>query len=236
MGHLPTFWYERRLWNKGHQVVAGLDEVGRGAWAGPLVVGATAFPSPLSDPSDLSYLMSLGIDDSKRIRPRKREALAKIIKENVLAWAVAEVPVSVINRLGMGKATQMGFRKVVRNLRQKLAGKHIDFVLIDAFYISRMAGLPQGKKSRQLAIINGDQKSISIAAASIIAKVYRDKLMQKLAKRYKLYEWGRNKGYGTAEHQAVLRQHGQTRWHRRRFVETGLSAGQKSSAGQINLV
>lgn len=235
MRKLPTFRYEKRLWRKDYKIVVGLDEVGRGAWAGPLVVGAVAFPPVSGLVLRISDFESLGIDDSKRLRPKKRKELTKIIKANCLAWAIAEVSVSAINRLGMGKATQVGFRKAISNLRQKL-GHPVDFVLVDAFYISRLVGLPQGRGKgklalsgkvkrggRQLPIIDGDQKSISIAAASIVAKVYRDSLMQKLAFRYKSYGWGRNKGYGTAEHQKALRLHGLTRLHRKQFVKSGLT-------------
>lgn len=236
MRKLPDFRYEKRLWRKGYKVIVGLDEVGRGAWAGPLVVGAVAFPFSLRNLSCLGYLESLGINDSKKLLPRKREKLSEIIKDVSLAWAVAEVPVSIINRLGMGKTTQVGFRKAVKELRAKLGEKIIDYVLIDAFYISRLTGLPQGKGEgklalagkikkggRQLAIIDGDQKSISIAAASIIAKVYRDKLMQQLSRKYRVYGWGRNKGYGTAEHQTAIRRYNITRWHRKQFVKSGLT-------------
>lgn len=266
MVRLPDLRYEKRLWKKGYKVVVGLDEVGRGAWAGPLVVGAVVFLSSyLGNLSYLSYLESLGLDDSKRLPPRRREKLSEIIKKESSSWAVAEVPVSVINRLGMGKATQIGFRKAVSSLRKKLASLRacsdpsetrrgrsgpddpVDFILIDAFYISRLAGLPRGRghrlkghrshlsnlrnlsyllsspdRGRQLAIVGGDSKSISIAAASIIAKVYRDKLMQNLSRRHRPYGWGRNKGYGTKEHQNALRKYGLTRWHRKQFVTSGL--------------
>ena len=244
MHKLPTFIYEKRLWKKGYKIVVGLDEVGRGAWAGPLIVGATVFApttrSKIKDKSEESKrnlfidVESCGVNDSKKLTPKKREQLNDLIKEGCLAWAIAEVPVSVINRLGIGKATQIGFRRAVSHIRKKL-NTPVDFILVDAFYVSRLVGLPQGRGKgklaltgkvrrggRQLPIIKGDQKSISIAAASIIAKVYRDNLMEKLSCRDCFYGWERNKGYGTAEHQAALRRHGLSRFHRKQFVATGM--------------
>jgi ribonuclease HII len=235
MKKLPTFWYERRLWNRRYRVVVGLDEVGRGAWAGPLVVGAVAFRMPEklkgylrgSDlvvrnnvgPINPKDLQDLGIDDSKRLTPRRRDRLDDLIKKNSLVWAVAEIPVNIINRVGIGKATQMGFRRAVAEVRRKLKGS-VDYVLIDAFYVSRLVGLP--KKNRQLPIVGGDYKSISIAAASIVAKVHRDRLMCELAVRHTKYGWDKNVGYGTKKHIKAIKKFGMTRWHRKKFVETGL--------------
>lgn len=136
----------------------------------------------------------------------------------------------------MGKATKVAFRRAISQARKKFAFP-IDFLLIDAFFIPYIPGLParrrknkkgryrKGAKGRQLAIVNGDAKSISIAAASIIAKVERDKFMLSLSKRSKLkkYGWGRNKGYGTREHQAAIKKYGQTSYHRKGFVETWLT-------------
>lgn len=232
---LPTFWYERRLWRRGYKLVVGLDEVGRGAWAGPLVVGAAAF-LPRRNGS-LRSLESSGIDDSKRVLPERRVVLSRMIKKEALVWSVAEVSVGEINRLGMGKATQKGFRRAVKLVREKIS-KGVDYVLVDAFYVSRLAGLPRtrtsksnqrkgalrvlGGKGRQLAIVEGDRKSISIAAASIVAKVYRDGLMQKMADKYTKYGWKENVGYGTARHKKAIEAYGVTKWHRKKFVEKGM--------------
>jgi ribonuclease HII len=241
MKKLPTLWYERRLWNRGYRVVAGLDEVGRGAWAGPLVVGAVAFSRELCHLSNLKYLEKIGIDDSKRLSKKRRAELAEVIKKEALAWSVAEIPAAVINRVGIGPATQMGLRKAVSNLRRKF-NRSVDYVVTDAFHISRLAGLPirrslslsqslNGKtktsklflgKGRQLAMVKGDQRVLSIAAASIVAKVHRDALMVKFAGKHAGYGWERNVGYGTPEHQRGLRKLGLTRLHRIRFVATGM--------------
>lgn len=206
---LPTLWYERRLWNKGYGALVGLDEVGRGAWAGPLVVGGVIVNSNC----DKRHWERLGVDDSKRLSAKARAVLAEVIKREAYAWTVVEISASIINRIGMGKAVQMGFRKAVR----AIGGA--DFALIDAFYVHRVAGLPW--KKRQLPIVRGDQKSISIAAASIIAKVHRDNLMYKLSDRYTMYGWSKNVGYGTLGHLRAIEKWGVTRWHRKQFVATG---------------
>src|SRR5260221_1718273 len=160
-----TLEEEQKLWDKGFRLVCGIDEVGRGCFAGPVVVGAVIFPPDVQIPPEQ-------IADSKLLKPMQRKKTIELIKSRALAWEIAEVGVPTINKMGIGKATQMAFRKVVKNLE-----KRPDFILMDAFYINR---LPTLRRKNQKPIIKGDQKSISIAAASIIAKVYRDKLMKNL--------------------------------------------------------
>ena len=162
--------------------------------------------------------------------PRQRERANKWIKENVAAWGVGGANVSLINRIGMGKATKVAFRRAIAEANLKLKTKDsnlIDFLLIDAFYIPYVRGL---RRKNQKAIINGDEKSITIAAASIIAKVYRDALMRKMSHKYPRYGWGRNKGYGTREHQRALRKYGLSRYHRKQFVATYFK---KTSSSQV---
>lgn len=212
------FSYEKKFWKQGYKIVAGVDEVGRGCFAGPVVAGCVVFTP------DTRYKIpdTIRIDDSKKLRPRQREKGAKWIKENALTWGIGEASSTLINRIGMGLATKVAFRKAIAkaNLRLKAKSfKHsaISFLLIDAFYIPYVKGL---RRKNQKAIINGDEKSISIAAASIIAKVYRDKLMRRLSKqsKYKGYGWERNKGYGTREHQNAIVKYGVTRLHRKQFI------------------
>lgn len=226
----PNLSYETKLWKRGYKAVAGVDEVGRGSLAGPVVAGCVVFAQDSQIPK------SVRIDDSKKITPRQREKGAKWIKENATSWGVGEVSTSVINRLGMAKATKMAFRRSI-SLARKRFGKSIDYLLIDAFFIPYVRQLPtrrkkDGKgryiknpKGRQMAIVDGDEKSLSIGAASIIAKVYRDKIMLRLGKKpkFKKYGWGRNKGYGTKEHQKAILKYGINRYHRKQFVETFLS-------------
>lgn len=240
---LPDFSEERKLWRKGFKVVIGVDEVGRGAWAGPVVASAVCFgqrvlpgfipirrPPPQSgvralDGGPPRDILTVGINDSKALRSRKRRQLADIIKECSLGWTIGEVGVGKINKVGIGKATSAAMRRAITTLlkRSDLEGGQTSpgkaFILVDGFHVRYLAGI--GLKN-QKAIKKGDQKSISIAAASILAKVYRDKLMKKLSRKYPQYGWGRNKGYGTKKHQEAILKYGTTRLHRRQFVETFL--------------
>lgn len=216
----PNFFYEKRLWKKGFKYVVGIDEVGRGAFAGPVVTAAVIFPCISFEYKPRSYKIAEAnkidrINDSKLLKPRFREQLAKEIKEKALAWDVTEVGVSVINRIGIVKATQKAMRKTISDLAKK--GYPPDFVLVDYFYIPYLRGL--GRKN-QLGIKDGDKKSFSIAAASILAKVHRDKIMRSLSRKYPQYNWGRNKGYGTKFHQQAIAKYGLTRFHRKQFVKT----------------
>lgn len=219
---LPDFKEEKKLWKIELGLVIGVDEVGRGAFAGPVVAGAVAFSARGPNPT-------VKIDDSKRLNPLQRKKSAKWIKKYCLAYGIGEVGVRVINRLGIGKATEMAMRRAIASLlncsivkkNNNGAMKQFNncFVLVDAFHIKYLRGI--GLKN-QKAIKKGDQKSISIAAASILAKVYRDNLMQKLTKKYKEYHWGKNKGYGTKKHQEAILKNGSTTLHRKKFVETFL--------------
>jgi len=206
----PNFFYEKKLWQKGYQVF-GIDEVGRGSLAGPLVVSAVCFSSQKN-----KLIESLGIKDSKKLSVKKREKLSQIIKKQADQIFIAKINVSYINKYGISKAFQNGVRRLVNQMKK--TNKKI-FILIDGFHIKHLRGV--GLKN-QKAIIKGDEKSISIAAASIIAKVYRDNLMKKLAKKYPLYHFDKNKGYGTKEHIQALKKHKQCPIHRVFFIRNFL--------------
>jgi len=216
----PHFLFEKKLCKKGYKLVAGVDEVGRGCFAGPVVAGCVVFASYLETPKGVK------IDDSKKLTPKRREVAEKWIKKNALAWGIGQAPAGLINKIGMGKATKVAFRRAIARVQKKT---QIEFLLIDAFYIPWVRGL---RRKNQKAIIDGDEKSISIAAASIVAKVYRDKLMRAISRnpRYKKYGWETNKGYGTKAHQAAILKLGLTRYHRRAFVETFLNNFASSQA------
>jgi len=230
----PDFSFEKRFWKKGRKLIIGLDEVGRGAFAGPVVTGGVIFKKGV----DIGKLKDNGvkIDDSKKLTAKQRERADEWIKDNCLCCSVSVISAKKINRVGISKATHSGFRRVVANMQNRL-DRRVDFILIDAFYIPYIRGFPKGtkrvqsgwgantRKTKQLAIVNGDQKSFSIAAASIIAKVARDKLMAKLGEspRYRKFKWKKNKGYGTSEHRVAILKYGQTGYHRKKFVETFLS-------------
>lgn len=195
---LPTNEYELALWNRDIDHVAGVDEVGRGCFAGPVVAAAVILPRGFEN--------VCGIDDSKRLSPKRREELAIYIKEKAVTYAIAEISVPVINAMGIGKATQLAFSQAIKNLVSP--PQHI---LMDAFLIQSIA------PSVQTPIIHGDRKSVTIAAASIIAKVYRDTLMQELHTAYTHYDFMTNKGYGTKAHRLAITQHGLSPVHRTSF-------------------
>lgn len=194
----PTFEYETLFWERGLHYVAGVDEVGRGCFAGPVVAAAVILPT--------GFCVTDKIDDSKKLSPQTRKELSVIIKEHALAFSIAEVSVRVINNIGIGKAAQRAFAKAIRGLL--IQPEHI---LIDAYMIKAL------RKAKQTAIVHGDGISISIAAASIIAKVYRDELMQQLPQRYKVYDFFTNKGYGTKKHRDAIEKYGLCDLHRTSF-------------------
>lgn len=194
----PTLNIEKSLWKSGYTHVCGLDEVGRGAFAGPLVVGAVIFSKTSRIPD--------GIADSKLLRPRRREQLVERIKKCAISWAVSEIKVPIINKVGIGKATQIAFRRSIKYLKIKP-----DFILVDAFYVKHL------NRKKQKPIKDGDKICVSISAASIIAKVHRDKIMKKLHRRYPEYRFGKHKGYGTMFHREAIRKYGLTRIHRKSF-------------------
>lgn len=195
---IPTLNLEEKLWKQGYPLICGVDEVGRGAFAGPLVVGAVVISKDCKFPE--------GIRDSKLLKPAKRKELSAEIKKCVVDFSIAEVAVEVINKVGIGKATQIAFYNAVKSLKQD---PH--YILIDAFYIENI------DKSKQKPVVHGDALCISIAAASIIAKVYRDELMEKLSEQYPEYNFAKHKGYGTKEHQQAIKQHGLSPLHRTSF-------------------
>jgi len=229
----PNNYYEKKIWRKGVNLVAGIDEVGRGSFAGPVVCGAVVFSKNMSRkkiPDDIV------IDDSKKVTDKQRRVADKWIREKALGWGVGASSVAEINKNGIVKATHSGFRRAVTDVNRRLKSR-VEYLLIDAFYIPYIRYYPmrykkarkdqklKDTKAKQLAIVNGDEKSLSIAAASIIAKVYRDDLMIKLSKnrRYKKYLWDKNKGYGTKEHVRAIKRLGITRLHRKKFVEKYVS-------------
>lgn len=200
----PSFINENKLWGK-FPVVIGIDEVGRGALAGPLVGAAVVFAPNKTIPD------SVNINDSKKLSSKQRKIAATWIKKNCLAWGIGESSVSFINKYGIVKATHTAFRKAI-NMIRLLQNKYL---LVDAFYIKYVRGI--GLRN-QKAIIKGDEKSYSIAAASIIAKVYRDNLMKRLSKDLQKYGWNTNVGYGTKRHILAIRIYGPTKHHRLAFI------------------
>jgi len=188
--------YEREFWAKGCEWVAGVDEAGRGPLAGPVSVAAVILPHELYLPK---------INDSKKISAKVREELYDEIMDKAVAVKAAFVDAKTIDRVNIYQATINGMYESIFGLKQEPQA-----VLIDAVKLENL-NVPS------LSIIKGDAKSVSIAAASIIAKVNRDRLMDKYDKEYPEYGFAHHKGYGTAEHIAALRQYGPCPIHRHSF-------------------
>ncbi|MBT9163478.1 MAG: Ribonuclease HII [Chloroflexi bacterium] len=199
----PTFIEEEKLWQQGYQLVAGIDEVGRGPLAGPVVAAAVI----LTPASRLSWLLQLR--DSKRLAPRKREFLSSCIQREALAVGIGVVPPETIDVRGIVAATRLAMRLAVETL--SVASRPPDFLLIDWITMPEL-DIPQR------SIIRGDNLSCSIAAASIVAKVHRDRLMMEYDGLYSGYGFARNKGYPTTEHLAKLRRLGCCPIHRASFA------------------
>ena len=308
MSKLPDFYFEKLLWGKGYGLIGGIDEVGVGAFAGPVVVACVVFlpkiteemkTPPARRSSTMSSDESLGvsseaelsrfqrdggssasaetgsirlaadgikklrneeikissigrqvskIDDSKRLTSGEREVADEWIKEMAYVWGIGQASVYEIDKIGMGKAKSRAQRRAVINVNKSLknSGKEsLEYLLNDGHYIPYIGGYPRGmntnivgikrwkdagkiiakNNSKQLAVIKGDRKSFSIASASIIAKVFRDKLMRSLSNKskYKKYMWGKNKGYGTRSHIEALKLYGLTNHHRAVYIRNFVS-------------
>ena len=191
---------ERDLLAKGYRYIAGVDEVGRGPLAGPVVCAAVIMPL------DESLLIE-GVDDSKKVSPKKRETLAELIKERACAYTVYEVSEKEIDEINILEATKKGMKEALLALNIQP-----DVVITDG---NMTLDIPFPQSS----VIHGDALSYSIGAASIVAKVYRDALMDELAKTYPMYGFEKNKGYGTAEHIKAIKEYGLCPVHRRTFTK-----------------
>lgn len=188
--------YERQLMESGARLIAGIDEAGRGPLAGPVVVAGVIMP--------MDNIIQ-GINDSKKLSAKKRDALFDQIMATALDVQVAIVDCSTIDEINILNATKQGMLQCINGFEQ------VDRVLIDAVKLDA--------KVPTLSIIKGDALSYSIAAASIIAKVTRDRLMLELDKQYPQYNFAKHKGYGTAEHIRLLKEHGPCPEHRRTFIK-----------------
>lgn len=188
--------YERHARLLGATRIAGVDEVGRGALFGPVVAAAVILPEQIA---------LTGLRDSKQLRPKDRERLAEQIEGCALALSIAAVDAATIDRVNIYQATRLAMLEAVSGLAPAP-----DHLLIDAMRLDHPCP--------QTSIVYGDSLSLSIAAASVVAKVYRDRLMCELDAKYPEYGLAAHKGYGTARHRAALREHGATPLHRQSFA------------------
>ena len=197
----PTLEFEQALWQAGFELVAGLDEAGRGALAGPVCAAAVILPR-----SDGEFPVSLyGVRDSKQLSPVRREDLAAKIWQAALAVGVGWCSAAEVDELGMGKAGRLVLERAVRKLAP--APQQL---LIDYFKLPQVSLPQQG-------LVKGDQRSLTIACASVIAKTQRDAWMREADRQFPGYGFAQNKGYGSAGHRAALRQCGPCPLHRRSF-------------------
>lgn len=188
--------YERQYYGEGAKYIAGVDEAGRGPLAGPLVIAAVILPEEI---------FISGLNDSKQLSASKRDRLYDEILSKALAVSVNIVSVSNIDELNIYRATQQGMAEVLLHLDIKP-----DVALIDAMPV-------EAGDIQTVSLVHGDALSVSIAAASIVAKVTRDRIMEKLAVLYPAYGFAGNKGYGSREHMQAIDYEGATKWHRRSY-------------------
>lgn len=197
---------ESQLLQSGIKNIAGVDEAGRGPCAGPLIIAAVILNDPLAK--------SLGgVKDSKQLSADQRDDLFELIKANSLAYSIIEISVEEIDSLGLHKCNVEGMRRAVQALDAKA-----DYVLTDGYSIP-------GLSTPNLAVWKGDQVAITISAASILAKVHRDRIMIELDKKYPMYGLANHKGYITASHTAAIKEFGVLPIHRKSFANIAAITG-----------
>jgi len=203
MIEIPGLHREQALWNKKIRFIGGIDEAGRGAWAGPVAAGAVILPSGAEIQASLS-----GVRDSKKMTPRQREYWAGVIKSSVVTWSIGWASAQEIDEIGILPANRLAMARAITGLAVTPEYYLFDFIhWKDCPYA--------GEK-----LIRGESQSLSIAAASVLAKTERDACMRKLDEQYPGYGFGRHKGYGTAIHRAAIQTNGLTPVHRKSFKIT----------------
>ncbi|MBP3703970.1 MAG: ribonuclease HII [Clostridia bacterium] len=195
---MMDYAFEHDAYLRGYTAVCGIDEAGRGPLAGPVYAAAVWLPEGLAIE---------GLNDSKKLSEKKREALFDVICENAVAYGIGFADEKEIDEINILQATYLAMRRAFDNMQQKC-----DYVLVDG---NRMPPMPVPGET----IVKGDAKSPSIAAASILAKVSRDRVMLEYAKQYPEYEFEKHKGYGTKAHTAALLDHGPCPIHRKTFLK-----------------
>ena len=194
--------YEENLYNEGLKYICGIDEAGRGPLAGPVVVGAVVMPRD----SKLEFM-----NDSKKVTAKRREILYDEIKETALAYGIGIVPQNVIDEINILNATKKGLHEALGQVIEKLKAKP-DIVIVDALREIDTFGITYK------SIIKGDATCYSISAASILAKVTRDRIMEEWDQIYPEYGFKAHKGYGTAKHISAIKEYGPCPLHRKSFI------------------
>lgn len=190
---------EKKLYESGIEYICGIDEAGRGPLAGPVVVGAVILPED-------SFIE--GINDSKKISEKKREKIYEQIINEAVAYSVGIVDQRTIDEINILNATKLALKIALQGLKQKP-----ELIMVDALNNIDTLGIPY------ISVIKGDAKNYSIAAASIIAKVTRDRIMQEWDQVYPTYGFAKHKGYGTAEHIRIIKENGPCILHRESFIK-----------------
>ena len=190
---------ERKLYQNNIEYICGIDEAGRGPLAGPVVVGAVILPKD-------SFIE--GVNDSKKISEKKREKIFEQIIEDAIAYSVGIVDQKTIDEINILNATKLGVKIALEGLKQKP-----DVIMVDALNNMDTLGIPY------ISVVKGDAKNYSIAAASIIAKVTRDRIMKEWDEIYPIYGFSKHKGYGTAEHIRIIKENGPCILHRKSFIK-----------------
>ena len=190
---------ENKLYDQGIEYICGIDEAGRGPLAGPVVVGAVIMPKD-------SFIE--GVNDSKKISEKKREKIYDQILEEAIAYSIGVIDRDVIDDINILNATKLGVKKAVSTLKQRP-----EVIMVDALTGIDTDGIPY------ISVVKGDAKNYSIAAASIIAKVTRDRMMKEWDEVYPDYGFAKHKGYGTAEHIRVIKEKGPCIIHRKSFIK-----------------
>lgn len=196
---MPDYEFEKAAVNSGFICICGVDEAGRGPLAGPVCAAAVILPEGV---------VIEGLDDSKKLTEKKRERLYNIIKQTAVAYSVAYGTLEEIETVNILEATYLAMNRAIEGLSVKP-----DFALIDGNRV------PRGIKIPCETIVKGDSKSMSIAAASVLAKVTRDRLMLEYDKKYPEYNFKKHKGYGTKEHTELIKQYGPCEIHRLSFLK-----------------
>lgn len=196
---MPDYEFEKAAVNSGFSCICGVDEAGRGPLAGPVCAAAVILPEGV---------VIEGLDDSKKLTEKKRERLYDIIKQTAVAYSVAYGTLEEIETVNILEATYLAMNRAIEGLTVKP-----DFALIDGNRV------PRGIKIPCETIVKGDSKSMSVAAASVLAKVTRDRLMLEYDKKYPEYNFKKHKGYGTKEHTELIKQYGPCEIHRLSFLK-----------------